>query len=209
MTLTGLLGGSFNPAHGGHRAISLFAAEALGLDEVWWLVSPGNPLKDAAEIAPLPARLASARRMARRAPIRVTAVESQLGTRYTVDTIAALVRRYPNRRFVWLMGADNLAQLHRWKDWRRLSRTIVIAVIARPGYNRSARAAPAMAWLRRFVRPAVRSRNWTDWRPPALVLLRFRPDPNSATRLRRANPQWHFAYSPSAPRDAITRRRIA
>src|SRR3989337_1713762 len=100
MKRIGLLGGSFNPAHRGHRRISLFALEALGLDEVWWLVSPGHPLKnDANDTAP-PA--------ARRAPIRPTAIEPRLGTRYTVDTLRELVRRYPNRRFIWLMGADNL-----------------------------------------------------------------------------------------------------
>lgn len=208
MRKTGLLGGSFNPAHGGHRSISLFAIDALGLDEVWWLVSPGNPLKSADEMAPLPARLASARQQARRAPIRPTAIERELGTRYTVGTLEKLIRRYPKRRFIWLMGADNLAQFHRWKDWRRIAGHIVIAVIARPGYDDDALAAPAMAWLRRYVRPARQSRNWTDWRPPALVLLRFRPDPRSATRLRRDNPHWHLAFRSTAARDPVTRRRI-
>ena len=95
--------------------------EALGLDEIWWLVSPGNPLKPQMGMAPLAARFASARRAARRAPIRVTAIERQLGTIYTVDTLAALLRRFPERRFIWLMGADNLAQFHRWRDWRRIA----------------------------------------------------------------------------------------
>jgi nicotinate-nucleotide adenylyltransferase len=187
----GLLGGSFNPAHGGHRAISLFAIRALGLDELWWLVSPGNPLKDPAGMAPLAARLASARRQARGAPIRPTAVEAELGTRYTVDTLKALKKRYPKHHFVWLMGADNLLQFDRWRAWREIARTVPIAVIARPGYNRAARAAPAMGWLRRFVRPARHVKSWTDWRPPALVLLRFVPDPRSATRIRQADPDWH------------------
>jgi len=208
LTLTGLLGGSFNPAHGGHRSISLFAIDALKLDEVWWLVSPGNPLKSESGMAPLSARLASARKQARGTRIHPTAIEQQLGTRYTVDTLEKLIRRYPNRRFIWLMGADNLAQLHRWKAWRRIARYIVIAVIARPGYDSPVRAAPAMTWLRRFVRPASQSRYWTDWRPPALVFLRFRPDPRSATRLRRDNPHWHRIYQETAPRDAVTRRRI-
>lgn len=208
MIPTGLLGGSFNPAHGGHRAISLFAIDALGLDEVWWLVSPGNPLKAGQEMAPLAARLASARLQARRARIRPTAIERELGTRYTVNTLKKLIRRYPKRRFIWIMGADNLAQFHHWKDWRRIAGHIVIAVIARPGYDNDALAAPAMAWLRRFVRPARQSRNWTDWRPPALVLLRFRPDFRSATRLRRDNPQWYLAFRPTASRDPVTRRRI-
>ncbi|MFZ5726849.1 MAG: nicotinate-nucleotide adenylyltransferase, partial [Pseudomonadota bacterium] len=128
MILTGLLGGSFNPAHGGHRAISRNAINALGLDELWWLVSPGNPLKAKAGMAPLPARLASARRMARRSPIRATAIEAELGTRYTVDTLKKLIRRYPNRRFIWIMGADNLVQLPRWRDWRDIARLMPIAV---------------------------------------------------------------------------------
>ena len=147
--------------------------------------------------------------MARRAPIRATAIEAALGTRYTVDTIAGLIRRYPKRRFIWLMGADNLADLHLWRDWRRIAHSLPIAVIARPGYDRAARAAPAMAWLRRFVRPAADPRNWTDWSPPALVLLRFRPDPRSATLYRRANPDWPAIYGRTAARDPLTRRRIA
>jgi nicotinate-nucleotide adenylyltransferase len=187
----GLLGGSFNPAHGGHRAISLFALRALRLDEVWWLVSPGNPLKDAAGMAPLAHRVASAAAQARGAPIRPTAVEAKLGTRYTFDTLKALKNRHPRHSFIWLMGADNLLQFDRWKDWRGIARTVPIAVIARPGYNHAARAAPAMGWLRRFVRPARHVQDWTDWRLPALVLLRFVPDPRSATRIRLADPDWH------------------
>lgn len=205
---TGLLGGSFNPAHRGHRRISLFARDALGLDEVWWLVSPGNPLKPAKEMAPLGARVRSARAQARRAPIRVTAIERQLGTRYTIDTLRALVRRFPRREFVWLMGADNLAQFDRWKDWRRIARTMPIAVIARPGYDAAAFASPAMAWLRRFERPASSFAQAGEWRAPALILLRFDPDPSSATALRRADPDWASHMTGPAPRDAVTRRLI-
>jgi nicotinate-nucleotide adenylyltransferase len=204
----GLLGGSFNPAHGGHRSISLDALDALGLDEVWWLVSPGNPLKPKAGMAPLPARVMSARAQARRAPIRVTAIETRLGTRYTVDTLKALCRRYPHIRFIWLMGEDNLAQFHHWKQWRDIARTMAIAVIARPGYTGAAYGSPAMAWFRRFVRPANRSKGWTTWRLPALVLLRFRPDPRSATLLRQTAPLWHRIHATVAPRDGVTRRRI-
>jgi len=174
MITTGLLGGSFNPAHGGHRAISLDAIDALDLDELWWLVSPGNPLKSAAGMAPLAARLASAQRMARRSPIRPTAIEAELGTRYTIDTLRALIRRYPNRRFIWVMGADNLAQLPRWRDWRGIARLMPIAVIARPGYNGRTHAAEAMGWLRRFVRPADQKADLDGTGvPPALVFLRF------------------------------------
>ena len=168
---------------------------------MWWLVSPGNPLKARApDMAPLAVRLASARRMARRAPIRATAIEAELGTRYTVDTIAALQRRYPRTRFIWLMGADNLAQFHRWRDWRRIARAIPIAVVARPGYDASAVAAPAVAWLRRFRRRPAAAKTWTMWSVPALVSLRFRPDPLSATAVRAADPDWHSRLPVTRPR---------
>lgn len=205
---TGLLGGSFNPAHAGHRWISLFAAKALGLDEVWWLVSPGNPLKPRAGMAPLPVRLRSAQKAARRSIIRPTAIEQKLGTRYTVDTLAKLARLHPEREFIWLMGADNLAQFHDWKDWRRIARTMPIAVIARPGYDARAQASRAMSWFRGFVRPRATARNWTTWRPPALVLLRFRPDNSSATALRRNDPDWSSDFPNTAVRDAVTRRPV-
>ena len=208
MIRTGLLGGSFNPAHGGHRAISLNAIDALGLDDLWWLVSPGNPLKDAKGMAPLPARLASAQHMARRSPIRATGLEAELGTRYTVDTLRKLVRRYPNRRFIWIMGADNLVQLPRWRDWRDIARLMPIAVVARPGYNGRTHAAQAMGWLRRCVRPAGQKLHWTDWRPPALVFLRFSPDVRSATAIRQADPRWFERHEGRAPRDPITRSRL-
>lgn len=191
MKRIGLLGGSFNPAHRGHRAISLHALRALQLDEIWWLVSPGNPLKPDTGMAPLAARLASARRIARHAPIRPSTIEQRLKTRYTVDTLASLTRLYPRHRFIWLMGGDNLAQFDRWRGWRRIARQVPIAVIARPGYDRAAHASPAMSWLRRFVRPARQAKTWTKWSLPALVLLRFRPDPTSATRIRAADPGWH------------------
>ena len=201
----GLLGGSFNPAHGAHRRISVEALKALSLDEMWWLVSPGNPLKPAEGMAPLSARYASARRMARRARIRPTAIETRLRTRYTIDTVRQLVRRYPHLRFVWLMGADNLAEFHRWKRCRDIARTLPIAVIARPPYDEAAHAARAMGWLRRFVRPAAQAHDWTHWSLPALVLLRFRPDPRSATLARAADPDWHRHLTVTGLRDSVTR----
>lgn len=204
----GLLGGSFNPAHGGHRRVTLFALHALGLAEVWWMVSPGNPLKPKDGMASLPARVRSAQAQARRAPIRVTAIEQQLGTRYTVDTLRGMKRRFPQHRFVWLMGSDNLAQFHRWKDWRRIAREMPIAVIARPGYDEAAIASPAMAWLRRYRLSAARFRSRDEWSAPALVQLRFDPDPRSATALRRADPDWADAYAGLPPRDEVTRSLI-
>ncbi len=200
----GVLGGSFNPAHGGHRRISLFARDALRLDEVWWLVSPGNPLKPAAGMAPLVTRFAAATKLAKRAPIRVSAMERELGTRYTADTLRALRRRYAKKQFVWLMGSDNLAQFHRWKDWRGIADTMPIAVIARPGYDRDAFASPAMAWLRRFRVPQARFVNRERWSAPALVTLRFDPDPRSATALRRADPDWTDRHPGRILRDQVT-----
>ncbi|MDP9424386.1 MAG: nicotinate-nucleotide adenylyltransferase [Pseudomonadota bacterium] len=192
----GLLGGSFNPAHRAHRAISLAAIEALGLDEVWWLVSPGNPLKDEArDMAPYAARLASARALARRSAIRVSDFEVRAGTRYTVDTIRLLMQRWPRHRFIWLMGEDTVAQFHQWKDWRALARMVPIAVVSRPGYDGDARAARAMGWLRRFVRPARQARNWTEWSAPAISFLRLPPDRTSATSLRALNPDWHRRFT--------------
>lgn len=206
--LTGLFGGSFNPAHGGHRRVTLFALDALGLDEVWWLVSPGNVLKPAKGMAPLEARLASARAMSRNAPIRATAIERDLGTRFTVDTLRAILRRYPKRRFVWIMGADNLAQFHKWKAWRDIARLMPIAVIARPGYDAVAMASPANAWLRRwrqrpgqFVSGARRS-------APALTFLRFDPDGRSASAIRAADPDWANAFRTEGLRDVVTHRLI-
>lgn len=204
----GLLGGSFNPAHGGHRRISLFAQQALGLDAVWWLVSPGNPLKPKAGMAPLTARLASAMNQARRAPILPTAIERELGTVYTVDTLRALRQRYPQVDFVWLMGSDNLAQLHRWRDWRRLARTMPIAVIARPGYDGRAAASPAAAWLGRYRRSAASLKHRAGWSAPALIHLRFDPDPRSATAIRRADPNWAERSAARPVRDPLTHHPV-
>lgn len=208
LPVTGLLGGSFNPAHAGHRRISLFAMQALGLEASWWMVSPGNPLKPRKGMAPLAARVRSARAMSRNAPICVTAIEQELGTSYTVDTLRAIKRRYPRRRFIWLMGADNLAQFHLWKDWRAIAREMPIAVIARPGYDRHAVASPAMAWLRNYRLSAARLRNRREWSAPALIELRFDPDPRSATAIRRADPDWARSFGGPPPRDQVTHSLI-
>jgi nicotinate-nucleotide adenylyltransferase len=192
MARIGLLGGSFNPAHRAHRAISLAAMRALRLDEVWWLVSPGNPLKDGAkDMAPYEARFRSAQRQARRARIRVSDFERARGTRYTVDTVRLLKRRYPAHRFIWLLGSDTLPNFHKWRNWRGLAREVPIAVIPRPGYDSAAHAARAMGWLRRFVRPSGQAPNWTDWSAPAILLLRLPRDPTSATAIRAQLPNWH------------------
>lgn len=172
------------------------------------MVSPGNPLKPRKNMAPLAARLKYAQKLARRVPIRVSAIETQFRTRYTVDTLRALTLRYPRHRFIWLMGGDNLRQFGQWKNWRAIARIMPIAVVARPGYDGLVHGSSAMNWLRRFVRPASQSSNWTNWRPPALVHLRFRPDPRSATLLRQGNPLWHREHDGARPRDPLTHRLI-
>jgi nicotinate-nucleotide adenylyltransferase len=207
MARIGLLGGSFNPAHRGHRHISLRAMRALGLDEVWWLVSPGNPLKEGAkDMAPFDARFASAKHQARGARIRASDFEAREGTRYTVDTVRRLKQRYPQHRFIWLLGSDTLRNFHKWRHWRGLAREVPIAVIRRPGYDSQAHAARAMGWLRRFVRPSGQARNWTEWSAPAILLLRLPPDPASATAIRAHIPNWHAQSHPHevrAPRSGL------
>ena len=207
MARIGLLGGSFNPAHRGHRRISLAAIDALALDEVWWLVSPGNPLKaGASDMAPFAARLGSAKRMARRARIRASDFEVREGTRYTIDTVRRLKRRFPQHRLIWLVGSDTLADFHRWRDWRKLAREVPIAVIRRSGYDHDAHAARAMGWLRRFVRPSSQAKLWTEWSAPAIIFLRLPPDSTSATAIRAHNSDWHHQAPPrmGSPHDAFT-----
>ena len=203
MKRVGLLGGSFNPAHRGHRQMSLAAIEALGLDELWWLVSPGNPLKPADGMAPYPARLASASAQARRSRIKVSDFEARAGTRYTIDTLALLVRRSPKTRFIWLMGEDTMPDFHRWKAWRKLATLVPIAVLSRPGYGDEARAARAMGWLRHFVRPSTMARQWASWSAPAILFLRLPPDSTSATSLRARDPDWHHRFTARA--DGVAR----
>ncbi|MGL4437766.1 MAG: nicotinate-nucleotide adenylyltransferase [Bosea sp. (in: a-proteobacteria)] len=147
----GLLGGSFNPAHDGHRLASLTALRKLGLDQVWWLVTPGNPLKNNRDLPSQDARITAARAMTGHPRIVVTGIEARLGTRFTAETLAALKTRCPGVRFVWLMGSDNLVQFHRWQNWRGIARMMPIAVIDRPGSTHKAmhaRAAIALAHWR-------------------------------------------------------------
>lgn len=140
--VVGLFGGSFDPPHQGHVHVTREAMKAFGLDRVWLLVSPGNPLKKRGP-APLAQRVAAAREVMRHPRVEVTDIEALTGTRATADTMAALRRLYPQVRFVWLMGADNLAQFHRWKDWRQIMDSVPVGVVARPGDRISARMSPA------------------------------------------------------------------
>lgn len=140
----GLLGGSFDPAHAGHAHITREALKRFGLDRVWWLVSPGNPLKERGP-APMEKRIMRAKAVMQHPRVEITGIEAQLGTRYTAQTLAALRKLYPQVRFVWLMGADNMAQLHLWQDWRNIMESVPIGVLARPGQRISARMSRAAA----------------------------------------------------------------
>ncbi|HEY4275635.1 MAG TPA: nicotinate (nicotinamide) nucleotide adenylyltransferase [Rhizomicrobium sp.] len=175
----GLLGGSFNPAHDGHLYVSETALKRLKLDFVWWLVSPGNPLKDKAAMGDFRARLRSAEQVAAHHPrIRVSALEETLHTVYTVDTVTALRRRFPGIDFVWLMGSDNLEQFGRWRRWRDIARLVPIAVVQRPGSILAAYNAPL---IRHFG--MVRDPHGPI-RPPRVLVLDGARNTQSATRLR-------------------------
>ena len=119
-----------------------------------------------------------------------------MGTHYTVETLEKLLQRFPNHRFIWLMGADGLRNFHSWRDWRGIARRVPIAVVSRPGYDRQAHAARAMGWLRRFVHPSSQAKCWTEWSLPAILLLRLPPDPTSATAIRALDPNWHLRSGP-------------
>lgn len=181
----GLFGGSFNPPHLGHRLASLTALRRLQLDQVWWLVTPGNPLKDNAALPPLAERIATARALAGHARIRVTGIETGLRTRYTADTLRALTRRCPGVRFVWIMGSDNLAGFHRWNEWRAIARMMPIAVIDRPGSTHRAIASPAGNWLARWRVSENAAAALPRLAPPAWVFLHGRRSELSSTYLRR------------------------
>ncbi len=169
----GLLGGSFDPAHAGHVHISREAMKRFALPHLWWLVSPGNPLKHEGP-APLDRRLERARQMMRDPRVRVTDIEARLGTRYTAETLAEMIAIYPGVRFVWLMGADNLAQLHRWQDWHWIMENVPVGVLARPGRRLGARRSVA-----------------------ARVYARYRISGRSSHLLGRADaPAWCFVNVP-------------
>jgi nicotinate-nucleotide adenylyltransferase len=186
----GLLGGSFNPPHLAHRTISLFAIKRLKLDRVWWLVTPGNPLKERGALRDLDRRAEAARQMADDPRIDVSCLETVIGTRYTVDTITYLRRRASGLRFVWIMGADNLAQFHRWQNWRRIASEVPIAVIDRPPQSFRALAAPAAQALARYRLPENQAGRLADQRAPAWVFLTGMKLNLSSTGLRNPDGSW-------------------
>lgn len=183
-TKVGVLGGSFNPAHEGHHHVAHLALHRLRLDQVWLLVSPGNPLKSSDGMASLAHRLASARSIADGRRVVATAVESRLHTRYTYDTLRVLRQRFPRVQFVWIMGADNLVQLPRWQHWTGIAATMPFAVMPRPTYNQRALAGQAAERLRPFLLPARMAPALAGSGAPAWTFLPARQNPASATAIR-------------------------
>ena len=184
----GLFGGSFDPAHLGHLHISREALKRFGLDRVWWLVSPGNPLKFKGP-APLVQRLAAAHALVDHPRIIVTDIEARIGTRYTAQTIAALQALYPGVRFVWLMGADNLAQFHRWQDWQGIMQNVAVGVLARPGSRIAARTAKAAAIYRHTKLPADAAKLLAHATPPAWCFVNL-PMIDASSSAIRARGEW-------------------
>ncbi|MBI1366188.1 MAG: nicotinate-nucleotide adenylyltransferase [Alphaproteobacteria bacterium] len=180
----GLLGGSFNPPHAGHREISLLALQWLGLDAVWWLVSPGNPLKDPTQNAPYEERLAQARKIASHPAIVVSNFEARRGLQYTVDTLEALVELWPQIEFVWLMGADNLATIDRWRDWRRIFALAPVAVFNRPGYEKAEKESAAAQAFAAFRLDESRAGELAGAEPPAWIFFHDAANPLSSTAIR-------------------------
>jgi nicotinate-nucleotide adenylyltransferase len=189
--VVGLLGGSFDPAHSGHVHITREALRRFGLDRVWWLVSPGNPLK-ARGPAPMARRMERARQLMRHPRVTVTDIESQLGLRYTAQTIRRLTRLYPGLHFVWLMGADNLAQLHRWEDWRDIMEAVPVGVIARPGQRIAARTSPAARIFRAAKVPASEAHRLGRMKAPAWAFVNV-PMQDASSSAIRAGGGWSSA----------------
>ncbi len=199
-TRVGVLGGSFNPAHEGHLHVARLALQRLRLDQVWLLVSPGNPLKSGYGMAPMADRLESARGIADGRRIVATSLESRLHTRFTFDTLRALRRRFPCVRFVWVMGADNLVQLPRWQHWTGIAATMPFAVMPRPTYNQRALSGQAAQRLRPALLPARAAPALAAWAVPAWTFLPARQNAASATALRQlGHAEPHLAWPRPPP----------
>ncbi len=182
----GVMGGSFNPVHDGHRIVAETAMKRLALDQVWWVVTPGNPLKASGDLATLEVRLAAARALTHRRRMVVTGFERELGTPYTAATLDFLTKRYRGVRFVWLMGADNLASFARWQHWREIAALMPIAVVDRPGWRHTALAGRAALALGRCRVSEAQARGLPQMAPPAWVFLSSRLSGLSSTALRQA-----------------------
>jgi nicotinate-nucleotide adenylyltransferase len=188
----GVLGGSFNPAHEGHLHVARQAMQHCRLDQLWLMVSPGNPLKPALGMAPFAARLASARKIADGRRIIATDIEQRLGTQYTADTMAALKRKFPVAKFIWLMGADNLTQLPKWDRWQSIVHAMPMLILPRPGQTRKALAGQAVKRLARHRLGARSGLCLPQSCPPAWILLPVKENPVSATALRARMAEAHL-----------------
>ena len=183
----GILGGTFNPPHAGHVQISNIALARLQLDRLWWLVTPGNPLKSNGQLPSLDDRMAACRRLMASPKVEITGFEAELGTPYTAATLEFLTRRYPQTRFVWIMGADNLAWFHRWQRWRDIAANVPIAVIDRPDWRLKALASPAARYMARARMPEAQAALLPLRNAPAWMLLSGQLSPLSSTALRQKN----------------------
>ena len=183
--IIGLLGGSFDPPHEGHLHITRAALNRFALDQVWWLVSPGNPLK-IRQPAPMAERMQAARLLAAGPKVKITDIEARLGTRYTAQTLQRLKAHYPQARFVWLMGADNLSQFHRWQDWRWIIENVPVGILARPGDRISARMSKAARVYRhaQLIGRASRALGRVDAPSWCFVNLPMSPESSTAIRAR-------------------------
>lgn len=182
----GIMGGSFNPPHAGHQIAAEAAMKRLGLDQVWWLITPGNPLKSQNGLSSLGGRIELVRPFARGPRMKITAFERELGTGYTAATLAFLKRRHPGVRFVWIMGADNLASFDRWQHWRRIADLMPIAVVDRPGWRLPGLSSRAALALARWRLPESDARSLASREPPAWTLLTIRLSDLSSTALRKS-----------------------
>jgi nicotinate-nucleotide adenylyltransferase len=182
----GLFGGTFDPPHDAHLGASLLAMKRLNLHAVWWLVTPGNPLKDTRGLAPIEQRMIAARGLARHPRIKILDLEAQIGTRYTYEMIVYLRAHCPGVLFVWIMGADNLRSFHRWQKWRGIAALVPIAVVDRLGPSLYASASPAANALARVRIPECAAQSLVKRKPPAWVYLHGLKSPLSSTALRAA-----------------------
>ena len=180
----GLLGGSFNPAHKGHYRVSTLALRWLALDEVWWLVSPQNPLKEDTDMQPLKYRLSSARTYAQHARIRVTDIEAELSSARSYDVIRYLCQAYPRCRFVWMIGADNFVQIPKWYRWRDIFSTVPIAVFGRPPFTYASLTGQAANAYSAYRIPQHMTHVIAVQKPPAWIFLWMSRDSTSATAIR-------------------------
>ena len=182
----GILGGTFNPPHDGHALITEIALRRLRLDRLWWVVTPGNPLKSNGGLPPLALRIGACKELIDNPRVEVTGFEERLGTPYTAATLGYLRRRFPGVRFVWIMGADNLATFHRWQRWREIAREVPIAVVDRPGWRLKGMSSPAARSLSAAFIPELQAANLARMNAPAWTLLSGPLSPLSSTALRAA-----------------------